>query len=99
MKLRVAAFVLFVTTLATQAFADPAYDLWSQGKYEEAIKTGLAENNAGGLAIAARAAASAARSAPRAAVPFIGRVRSSGGAQSKNSSGLALSTAPVPKST
>jgi hypothetical protein len=58
MKLRVAAFVLFVTTLATQAFADPAYDLWSQGKYEEAIKTGLAENNAGGLAVAARAAAS-----------------------------------------
>ncbi|HVP83602.1 MAG TPA: hypothetical protein VMS78_02665 [Rhizomicrobium sp.] len=58
MKFRVAAFALFVTTFATQAFADPAYDLWSQGKYEDAIKAGLAENNADGLGVAARAAAS-----------------------------------------
>lgn len=58
MKLRVATFALLVTAFSTQAFADPAYDLWSQGKYEEAIKAGLAENNADGLAVAARSAAS-----------------------------------------
>lgn len=63
MKLRVAALVaagLVASQLsfATHAFADPAFDLWTQGKYDEAIKTGLAENNAEGLSVAARAAAS-----------------------------------------
>jgi hypothetical protein len=58
MKLRVAVFALFVTAFSTQAFADPAFDLWTQGKYEEAIKTGLAEKTPEGLSVAARAAAS-----------------------------------------
>ena len=59
MKLRVAAFALLVTAFSTQASADPAFDLWNQGKYEEAIKTGLAEKTPEGLSVAARAAASA----------------------------------------
>jgi len=63
MNFRVAALVavgLVASQLsfATHAFADPAFDLWTQGKYDEAIKTGLAENNAEGLSVAARAAAS-----------------------------------------
>ena len=58
MKLRVVTFALLISAFSTQAFADPAYDLGAQGKYEEAIKTGLAEKTPEGLAVAARAAAS-----------------------------------------
>jgi hypothetical protein len=64
MKSRVAAFAFLITAFSTQAlfsapaFADPAFDLWSQGKYEEAIKSGLAENTPEGLSVAARAAVS-----------------------------------------
>lgn len=58
MKLRVAMLAVLVSAFATQAFASPAYDLWTQGKYDEAVKVGLAANDADGLAVAARAAAS-----------------------------------------
>ncbi len=58
MKLRVAMLAVLVSAFATQALASPAYDLWVQGKYDEAIKAGLAANDADGLAVAARAAAS-----------------------------------------
>ncbi len=55
---------IFAAAFSTQAlfsvpaFADPAFDLWTQGKYEEAIKSGLAENTPEGLSVAARAAVS-----------------------------------------
>ncbi|HEY4124447.1 MAG TPA: hypothetical protein VGM36_07520, partial [Rhizomicrobium sp.] len=64
MKSRVAALAFFAAALSTLTFstqaalADPAFDLWSQGKYEEAIKSGLAENTPEGLSVAARAAVS-----------------------------------------
>lgn len=58
MKLRVAALSLMAAVFSTSAFADPALDLWTQGKYEDAIKTGLSENSPEGLALAARAAVS-----------------------------------------
>lgn len=58
MKLRVVTFALLVAALSTPAFASPAFDLWNEGKYDDAIKVGLAANDADGLAVAARAAAS-----------------------------------------
>jgi hypothetical protein len=58
MQFRVAAFALLMTAFSTQAFCDPAFDLWTQGKYEAAIKQGVAENTPEGLAYAARAAVS-----------------------------------------
>jgi hypothetical protein len=58
MKFRVAMLALMATALSTSAFANPAMDLWSQGKYEDAIKQGLAENSPEGTALAARAAVS-----------------------------------------
>jgi tetratricopeptide (TPR) repeat protein len=58
MKFRVAVLALGVAAFSTQALSDPAYDLWNQGKYEEAIKAGLAEKTPEGLAVAARAAVS-----------------------------------------
>ena len=47
---------------------------------------------------ASRAARSCAASAPRAAVPFIGTVRSSPSSQRRKDSGLALTTAVRPRS-
>jgi hypothetical protein len=58
MKLRVAALAFLATAFSTQAYCDPAFDLWSQGKYEEAIKAGVAEKTPEGLSVAARAAVS-----------------------------------------
>ena len=64
MKSCVVAFALLVTAFSTPALsaqgasADPAFDFWTQGKYDEAIKTGLAENTPEGLSVAARAAVS-----------------------------------------
>jgi len=43
-------------SLSTSALADNALDLWTQGKYEDAIATGVAEKSPEGLSTAARAA-------------------------------------------
>ncbi len=58
MKFRTTAFLLLITALSTPAIADPAFDLWARGRYEEAIKQGAAENTPEGLSVAARAAVS-----------------------------------------
>lgn len=58
MKFRIATLALLMIAFSTEAFCDPAFDLWTQGKYESAIKTGVAENTPEGLAYAARAAVS-----------------------------------------
>lgn len=59
MKFGAVMAICFAMAFAAPALASsPAYDLWAQGKYEEAIKAGLAANDAEGLSVAARAAAS-----------------------------------------
>lgn len=58
MTCRVATLVWVFAALATQAYGDPAFDLWSRGNYEAAIQTGLSEHTPEGLSAAARAAVS-----------------------------------------
>lgn len=58
MKLGIAALSLMAAVFSTGALANPAMDLWTKGKYDDAIKQGLSENSPEGLSIAARAAVS-----------------------------------------
>lgn len=58
MKLGTAALFVASIVFSTGAYADPALDLWVHGKYDDAVKQGLAENTPEGLAIASRAAVS-----------------------------------------
>jgi hypothetical protein len=48
--------LLLALSTFSSASADTALDLWAQGKYEEAIASGLADKSADGLSVAARAA-------------------------------------------
>lgn len=50
--------VLLALSTFSFASADTALDLWAQGKYEEAIASGVADKSADGLSAAARAATS-----------------------------------------
>jgi hypothetical protein len=56
MKSGSVALSLVAILSCAQANADPANDLWVKGRYEDAIKQGVAENTAVGLTVAARAA-------------------------------------------
>ncbi len=48
--------LIIAFSFSSLASADIALDLWSQGKYEEAIAAGVAEKSPEGLSVAARAA-------------------------------------------
>ena len=61
MKAALIAFVLLTTSAAA---ADNLYPLYAAGKYEEAVKAGVAEADAPGYAIAARAVLAEAVLAP-----------------------------------
>jgi len=55
MTLRVFALLVALLFVSAPAVAAP-FDLYAAGKYEDAIRAGAAENDAGGYAVAARAA-------------------------------------------
>jgi tetratricopeptide (TPR) repeat protein len=80
MKPFAAAFLLFAIAIPSLALADPmqgpadrAGDLLRQGKYEEAIKQGVAENSADGLTSAAIASVSEMTLAPTPCLACIDR--------------------------
>jgi tetratricopeptide (TPR) repeat protein len=80
MKPFTVAFLLFAIAVPAPALADPtldpadrAVDLLRQGKYEEAIRQGVAENTADGLASAAIASVSEMTMAPPPCLACINR--------------------------